>query len=475
MKKKIFRESNKSLVLIIAAVLLLVGFLGSNSGLSADKKINRLRLQADKRIQKLPAEPQGYVSVRSSRVKTVEFVPSSNFGKKYSDEKILVKFRPQMSIQSVNSILSAYQARSERLIPRVNVHVVRVSKETTVEDTLSALRKNPDVLYAEPVYKLRLCDTPNDPLFRSQYALYNPGGVLQIPGSPSGTSRADIKATSGWDYGKGSENLLVAVLDTGVDYTHPDLKNKVVSKGKDFANNDDDAFDDHWHGTHVSGIIAAETNNAEGVAGVAWYCKILPAKVITADGEGDYDWLIQALVWAADFEQNNLKVSVINMSLGGSEPSSALEEALKYAYNKGIVLVAATGNESSQVLYPAAYDQYCLAVGASDYNDQVADFSNYGPEVDVVAPGIWILSTYPLALTAPGHLPYAYATGTSMAAPHVSGLAALIKSKKPWLSPAEVMKVIKYTADDIGTPGRDDYVGYGRINCERALKPYRLK
>lgn len=433
--------------------------------------------QTDKRIQKLPAESQNYVFPQNTRLMTVDFIPGSASGsrQKYSEEKILVKFKPQISIQSVDLILSAYNARSEKLIPRINVHVVKVGKETTVEDTLAALQRNPDVLYAEPVYKLRLCVTPNDPLFRNQYALYNPGGVLQIPGSPSGTSRADIKATGAWDYEKGSENVLVAVIDTGIDYTHPDLKNKVISKGKDFAYNDDDAFDDHYHGTHVSGIIAAETNNNEGVAGIAWNCKILPVKIFTADGQAEYDWLIQAIIWAADYEKNGLRVSVINMSLGGDESSVALEEALKYAYQKGIVLVAATGNDGSSVLYPAAYDKYCLAVGASDYNDRIASFSNYGPQVDVAAPGVWVLSTYPVFLTIPGRLPYAYATGTSMAAPHAAGLAALIKSRKPWLTPEEIMKIIKYSADDIETKGRDDYSGYGRINCEKALKPYRLK
>jgi len=471
--KPINKIRTKSFLVAGLALLVVIGLLVGHLELLAAKTQDRNNPQKNKSLQKLPTDeslPPG-----SAKLQVVEMISGSGSGKKYSSEKILVKFKPQMSIQAADSILKAYEARSEKIIPKLNVHVVRVGNESSVEETLSALQKNPDVLYAEPDYKVRLCDTPNDPLFSKQYALYNPGGVLQIPGSPSGTARADIKATSAWDYNKGSENVLVAVIDTGVDYTHPDLKNKVISKGKDFANNDDDAYDDFYHGTHVSGIIAAETNNAEGVAGLAWNCKILPIKVITAQGEGDYDWVVQALMWAADFEQNGLKVSVINMSLGGSDPSETMEEALKYAYEKGLVLVAASGNEHSSVLYPAAYDQYCLAVGASDYNDQVASFSNYGPEVDVVAPGVWVLSAYPLWLTLPGHLPYAYATGTSMAAPHVAGLAALIKSGKPWLTPGEIMKIIKYTADDIGDPGRDDYAGYGRINCERALKPYILK
>ena len=409
-----------------------------------------------------------------SKIKIINQIPTRPSGKNYSSEKIIVKFKPELSIQSTEKILQAYQPKSYRLIPRVEAYVVQVGGGTTVEETLAALQQNPDVLYAEPDYKLRLCTTPNDQLFRYQYALSNPGGVLQIPGSPTGKAQADIRITGAWDYVKGDPNVLVAVLDTGVDYTHPDLVNKVISHGQDFVNNDNDAYDDNGHGTHVAGIIGAETNNTEGIAGVAWNCRILPGKIISADGQGDYDWLIQALVWAADFSSGQAKVGVINMSLGGDQPDPALEAALKYAYNKGIVLVAATGNDGGPVLYPAAYDQYVLAVAARDYNDPIADFSNYGSQVDVAAPGVWILSCYPVALTDPGYLPYAFASGTSMAAPHVAGFAALIKSAKPWLSVDDIMKIIEYTPDDIGTAGRDDYAGYGRINTQRALVPYKI-
>jgi subtilisin family serine protease len=401
-----------------------------------------------------------------------EVVPSD---RKYSSEKILVKFKPGLSAQTTDDIFQAYQAKSYRLIPKVNVYVMQVQEGVTVEDTLSALKRNPDVLYAEPDYKLRLLTEPNDELFQYQYALYNKGGTLQIPGSPTGKQRADIKATGAWDYARGNPDVLVAVLDTGVDYTHPDLSSKVISTGRDFVNDDDDAFDDHWHGTHVAGIIGAATNNSTGIAGVAWDCRILPGKIIPAEGEGEYSWLIEALVWAADYTSGQAKVGVINMSVGGEEPAEALEEALEYAYNKGIVLVAASGNDGIPgVLYPAAYDNYCLAVGASDYQDEIAVFSNSGPEVDVAAPGVWVLSTIPMAMVEPGYLPFAYASGTSMAAPHVSGFAALIKSHKPWLTPADIMKIIKYTPDDIHEAGLDEYAGYGRINTERALAPFKI-
>jgi subtilisin family serine protease len=414
-----------------------------------------------------------------SRIKVINQPASKPQGQKYSSGKLIVKFRSGLSLQSTESIIRAYEPQSYRRIPRINAYVIKMAEGTTVEEMLGALRRNPDVLYAEPDYKLRLSTTPNDQLFRYQYALSNPGGVLQIPGSPTGKLSADIKATGAWDYIKGDSNVIVAVLDTGVDYTHPELVNKVISHGRDFVNDDDDAFDDHWHGTHVSGIIAAETNNSEGIAGVTWNCKILPGKIISAEGEGDYSWLIEAIIWAADYTSGQAKVQVINMSIGGEEPSQALEDALEYAFNKGIVLVASAGNHSEPedptfIYYPAAYDQYCLAVGASDYNDEIAEFSNYGPELDVASPGVWILSTFPVAQTEPGYLPYAFASGTSMAAPHVAGFAALLKSFKPWLTPGDIMKIIKYTPDDIGDAGRDDYAGYGRINTERAVSPYKI-
>jgi len=166
---------------------------------------------------------------------------------------------------------------------------------------------------------------------------------------------------------------------------------------------------------------------------------------------------------------------VINISLGGDSLDPFLEAALKYAYDKNIVIIAAAGNYDplwgSDVFYPAAYDNYCLAVAATDYNDLRPDWSNYGPQVDVAAPGVEIISLFP-------NSSYAWGIGTSMAAPHVAGLAALIKSIKPWLTNAQIMKIIRYTADDINSadyPGKDDFIGYGRINMKKALVPIEIK
>jgi subtilisin family serine protease len=395
-------------------------------------------------------------------------------GRRFAEDRVLVKFRPGLAARSVRPLLEAYGSATIASVPGVALRVVAVPKGVTATEFLSALNRNPDVAVARPDPITRIAVRPNDKYFGDQYALSNSGQVLDdLPESPQGKAGADINATGGWDQTKGDSGVIIAVLDTGVELTHPDIKNKIVSPGKDFVNGDNDASDDLWHGTHVAGIAAAETNNELGIAGVAWDCAVLPGKIIDASGEGDYGALILAIYWAVD-----QGAKVINLSLGGEERDDDLLAALKDAYERNVVIVAAAGNEGGPVLYPAAYDRYCLAVAATDYNDNRADFSNMGPEIDVAAPGIDVLSLYPTWDTPAGFAPYAYANGTSMATPHVAGLAALLKSLKPWLTAGEVMNIIRYSADDVnadGFPGRDDQIGFGRINAERALAPYALK
>jgi subtilisin family serine protease len=191
-----------------------------------------------------------------------------------------------------------------------------------------------------------------------------------------------------------------------------------------------------------------------------------------AEGYGYYDELIEGIIWAAD---NGAKV--INISGGGDSDDPSLEAACQYAFKKNVVVVAAAGNDGPAVEYPAAYDDYVIAVAATDYNDEHASFSNPGPQVDVAAPGVWILGPVPQWYFGPGELPYVFGSGTSAAVPHVAGLAALLMSRKSWLTPAQVMNIIRYTADDVNKAqlaGKDDQVGYGRINMERALVPYKL-
>lgn len=395
----------------------------------------------------------------------------------YAPDRVLVRFRPDVDETYADGLLRSYGFPAVRRIPGIGVYSVRTAAGVSVTETLAMLRRNADIELARPDYRARLADVPNDPYFLNyQYNLRNRGGILDISPDiqPQTTAGADIKATTAWDVTEGGAETIIAIVDTGVDMTHPELVSKLVSSGHDFANNDDDATDDVWHGTHVAGIAAADTNNAEGIAGVAWNCRILPVKVTDATGDGFYSWIIDGIIWAADHGAD-----VINVSLGGNFPDPFLEDACKYAHDKGAVVVAAAGNDGiALVLYPAAYDAYVLAVAASDYNDEIADFSSFGPEVDVAAPGVWILAPAPQWYVGDGFLPYLFGSGSSMAAPHVAGLAALIKSVKPDLSVDDIMKLIRYTADDINKtahPGRDDYAGYGRINMTRALAPYILK
>jgi subtilisin family serine protease len=393
-------------------------------------------------------------------------------GPRFAPGQVLVRFKPEVTTQIVNATLSRYDTRKIKRIARLNLYQVRIPDRLTVEEMAHALSQNPNVVYAGPNYCARIMETPNDTLFQYQYALNNTGQEIGSPGSPSGRSQADIKATAGWEETKGTAETIIAILDSGVDFEHPDLMNKIVSRGRDFANNDWDATDDNGHGTYVAGIAAADTNNDEGVAGVAWNCKILPVKVTDSEGTAWYSDLIDGILWAADNGAH-----VINMSLGGDVGDDSLLDALRYAHEKGLTIAAAAGNDNTFVYYPAAYDAYCLAVAATDYDDARTWWSCYGPEVDVAAPGERILSIVPTWYWGPDYLPYAFGSGTSASTPHVAGLAALIKSLKPWLTADQIMDVIRYSSDDVNAgedSGKDDYIGYGRINMEKALVPIKI-
>jgi subtilisin family serine protease len=393
-------------------------------------------------------------------------------------DQVLVKFKPSLPHELRRMALAAYQSDTITVIPKLNIYQLKIPEYSSVEEMVYLMNMNPFIEYAEPNYIAHITETPNDPLFHLQYALSNSGQMIgNVPGSPQGKESADIHAPTGWEEETGKDSVIIGFVDTGLDFDHPELQNKYFSRGKDFVNNDNDATDDHGHGTHIASIAAAETNNGIGIAGVAWNCKILPAKAMDFMGNGTYSNIIEALRWLADNGAH-----VINLSIGGDADSAALEDAIKYAYSLGVVLVAAAGNDSSGVLYPAAYDLYCLAVASTDYNDIHASWSNTGPQVDVAAPGERILGCVPTWYPAQvwGDFdadPYAYGYGTSSSVPQVAGLAALIKSLKPNLSARDIMNIIRFSADDVNQnefPGVDDYIGYGRINIEKALRPIRI-
>jgi len=415
--------------------------------------------------------PDSSASVLQARI-LINYSGFSSENPGYVPGEVLVKFKSAFRERNIRFLLSLFSAKDFEKIPDINIYKVKIAEGISVEEMVYAFKQSPAVEYAQPNYIYHLHKTPNDPLFIYQYALNNTGqGFGDVPSG--GKPGADIKASPAWEETTGSENVIIAIVDTGVDLDHPDLKNKVKSSGYDFINKDYDASDDNWHGTHMAGIAAAESNNKEGIAGVAWNCKILPVKVFNNKGEGGTsDIISQGIRYAADNE-----AGVINLSFGQPSYDQTVLDAVKYAYDKNVVIVASTGNDNSAVSYPAAFDNYCLAVAATDYFDLRWDRSNYGAQVDVAAPGIQILSTVPPELD-PKYLPYTYASGTSTAAAHVAGLAALIKSIKPWLKASEVMNVIRYAADDVNSDshkGRDDFIGYGRVNMEKALVPLKIK
>jgi subtilisin family serine protease len=405
--------------------------------------------------------------------------PFHSSGIQYVPDQVLVKFKPSLSEEMREATVLEYQARKIRRIPMIDIYQLQTPENVSVEEMLYLLEQNPDVEYAVPNHIRHLAITPNDPLFGQQYALYNPGQVVP-PGSPQGIERPDIKAAEAWEETRGDEDVIIAILDTGVDFDHPDLDDKLLLNGYDFVNDDSDPTDDNGHGTLVAGIAAAETNNGEGIAGVAWNCKILPIKI--ADDTGLVDVATEILGIERAVQDG---AHVINLSIAGPGYSQPEGDAIRNAYNNGVVVVAAAGNAGGGTEYPAAHVE-CMAVAATDSDDLRTSWSNYGPEIDVAAPGEGIVGPVPTWFWGPGSFPYGSGDGTSLSAPHVAGLAALIISIKGLeegdvlldnndiLIVEDVMNIIRYTADDVNYTnysGRDDFIGFGRINMERALVP----
>lgn len=294
---------------------------------------------------------------------------------------------------------------------------------------------------------------------------------------PWGVDRIDAELV--WGGAEGATDVLpdanagagvdVAVIDTGIDVGHPDLDDNYQG-GWDFVHGDLVPDDENGHGTHVAGIITAGNNN-EGVIGVAPEANLWALKVFDNTGSGYYSDIIAAIGWCVDNE-----IEVANMSLGGIIRSRALQQACDNAYDAGVLLVAAAGNESSrQILYPAKYDSV-IAVSATDVDDSLAWFSNFGRQIELAGPGVAILSTMPtyhVTLNDPPYsLPQNYAalSGTSMATPHVSATAALVIAAGI-LGSTNVRNQLDTTAEDLGDPGRDNYFGYGLVDAQAAAAP----
>jgi subtilisin family serine protease len=339
----------------------------------------------------------------------------------------------------------------------------------------ASFQDDPGVLAVELDGRMRMAHSPNDALWNHQW------GPRQV------------RVPEVWEITSGRPDIVVAVLDTGIDLYHADLDGQLWTNPGEVPGNevDDDGngyvddvhgwrflhdatgkqdqsaqiADDHGHGTHVSGIIAARGDNRIGIAGMAWGCRLMVVKVLDHEGDGYYSDLADGLVYAVDSGAR-----IANLSLSGPEPSQIVREAVDYAHSRGMLIVAAAGNSNSEIQYPAALAN-TMAVAASDSLDQVSTFSCQGPEMSVAAPGSGIYST----CRGSG---YCYKSGTSMAVPHVAGLAALIWSVYPDYSPAQVTQRLEQSAQDIGDPGWDPEAGWGRVDALNALVPlwgaYRL-
>ncbi|MDF2927089.1 MAG: peptidase [Paenibacillaceae bacterium] len=428
------------------------------AGLVHQGILNQVHDHQMKNLRVVPYPAEGNWKIESVDTDTLQDVtvdhPEENEGTShYHKNQVVVKFAAPPSSDQLAQIQSELGASAPR---QLGYTYIFESADMEAQQMMEYFRKW-NVEYAEPHYLY----LTNDRTSAGEQDAYN----INEAAAPNDAlySRYQwnlpiIETLQGWGIDRGSEDVQVAVVDTGVDLNHPDLKDhlregiNITTQGKTPPE------DDVGHGTHVAGVISALVNNGEGVAGMTWYNPVLPVKVLDASGSGSTYAVAQGVIWAADHG-----AKVINMSLGNYADAQFLHDAIKYAYDKDVVLIAASGNDNTERPgYPAAYPEV-FAVAATDAKKNKASFSNYGDYIDVAAPGVSIPSTYP-------DNQYASLSGTSMASPHVSALAALIRSANPWLKNTEVMEIMRSSATDIGEPGKDKHFGYGLIDVVKALE-----
>lgn len=395
---------------------------------------------------------------------------SENTRQKWCEDQIIVKFKKDVSQERIKQINSRFETEDIYTSPFAGFKRIRIAPGKNPEQISALYNSDPNVEYAEPDYYAYAHFVPNDQYYNLQWNFKKTGGINIEPV---------------WDLTSGDPNAIVAVVDTGVAYENyknfqlaPDLANTRFVAGYDFYRNDSHPNDEEGHGTHVTGTIAQSTNNSIGTAGIAYNCSIMPVRVLSKRGEAPYSTIADGVYFSAD---NGAKV--INMSLGGTSNSITLRDAVAYAYNHGVTIVCSAGNEyqlGNPVEYPAAYDSYCIAVGATRYDRTRASYSNTGSYVDLVAPGGDLNVDQNGDGYGDGILQQTFGTntsdwnywfysGTSMAAPHVSGAAALLVSAGV-THPDDVRDALQMTAVDLGSAGRDNSYGWGLINPLAALR-----
>ncbi len=420
---------------------------------------------------------------------------------KDSQPEVLVKFRAGVSFDEIKKLAAKNNDRVEDVIESVKGLITIDDLDNADAATVAEqYGKMTDlVIYAEPNYEINLEDpaedytprdllerktdddytSPNDPMFNDQWALNNTG-------QSGGKSESDLRAVKAWLKTTGSSDVVVAVLDTGVDYTHPDLISNIWFRpdnvpqysddelgtfddyhGFNAAENSGDPMDDNGHGTHCAGIIGAEGDNDKGIAGINWKVEIMPLKFLGRSGNGSTKDAIEAINYAIDRKRNGVNLKVISASWGSTMYSKALEDVIRAAGEEGILFVAAAGNSSTdndnRPHYPSNYDlPNVISVAASDHNDELASFSNFGIKtVHIAAPGRDILSTW-LGDS------YREASGTSMATPYVSGVAALVLASQPDMTLEQLRAKLLKSVDKVDSMS-DKIESGGRLNAEKAL------
>ena len=426
----------------------------------------------DNFISKVP--PAGLISKKAQQAGTIRFDIKS-LKREHKPGELLVKYTNKLS---TNDFRNYYKSQNMTLIkdyPGIGYHLIRVD-ESRLENTIEGLSLSDKFEDAEPNYIVKALKTPNDLRFNELWAMNNTGQT-------GGTPDADIDAPEAWNISTGSKEVIVAVIDTGVDYTHEDLAGNMWTNpgeikgngidddhngfvddyyGWDFAYDDNDPMDGDSHGTHVSGTIGGVGNNGKGVAGVSWNTNIMAVKFLDDGGSGWTSDAIDAINYAT-----MMGADIMSNSWGGAEYSSALEAAIQAADDAGILFVAASGNwaedTDQSLFYPAGYDiPNVMSIAATDKNDNLADFSNYGiSTVDIGAPGVDILSSVPVNR-------YDSYSGTSMAAPHVSGAAALLKAFNPSLTHLEIKDILMKSVDPLPSLYGKTVTG-GRLNIQKAI------
>jgi len=442
-------------------------------------QLRRWQKQYKSRVRIIPMEEKIRQATSAAETVTVE-------GRFANTPEVLVKFKSGVTDRTISDITNRLHDQVEDSIESVaGLKAIDDLDDADAYQTAATYSRMPEVEYAEPNFEISLDDfssnpvLPGDPRFSDQWALSNEG-------QRGGKAGADISATTAWSITTGDDDVVIAVLDSGVDYNHQDLANNIWTRpdnipeytddsagtiqdlhGYSAIDNSADPMDENGHGTHCAGIIGAEGGNDIGITGVNWKIRIMPLKFMNAGGFGTTKDAIEAINYVIDRRNKGVNVRVISASWGSTNKSRALEEVIKKAYDAGILFVAAAGNATTdndrRPHYPSNFNVgNVISVAALDRNDQLASFSNYGVKsVAIAAPGVDILSTW-LGDE------YEEKSGTSMATPVIAGVAGLIAANEPRISVDELRKRIVSSVDKIDAL-KNKVTSGGRINAAKAL------